>query len=246
MAENKIYDTLPTDEAVNDDAVYQDDTHIPDENEIQAEIDTGTVDSTARRLAIWLLQKKYFKDYRKATSLFVQWVSVKFNQALVLVNNNAARQSELEKRQTELDERFKNVIGSTTVNSELIDCRSSERFGKFTVVDDRFEYLEQLIGKFVPVGFNIVITHNLNIQPKVVVRTWEYGLGVVPIGSEPVGLFGGTASQTVPSQELHEGTSKVTVSLPLEYKTTAAVVKKDNYHYMIIDGLRTIWIELSK
>lgn len=39
----------------------------------------------------------------------------------------------------------------------------------------------------------MIISHDLGAQPEVNVRTWTYGIGVLPLGTETEDLFGGTA-----------------------------------------------------
>lgn len=60
----------------SDQSQYRDPEHIPSDNEIQQDIDHGSVDPKANKLADWIQHKQWGVDVRLALSLMVRWVSV--------------------------------------------------------------------------------------------------------------------------------------------------------------------------
>ncbi|HHU5778215.1 TPA: hypothetical protein KG990_003252, partial [Enterococcus faecalis] len=106
----------------------------------------------------------------------------------------------------------------------------------FKTLDERLEYFENIIASVIPVGFGVTIVHNLGAQPVVNVRTWTHGIGVLPLGTEPTGLFGGSASQSIQCTVKHVNSSECIVTIPLDYKTDSLPVKIDEHKYLLIDG----------
>ncbi|WP_429861235.1 hypothetical protein [Enterococcus faecalis] len=102
-------------------------------------------------------------------------------------------------------------------------------------MDERLEYFENIIASVIPVGFDVTIVHNLGAQPVVNVRTWTHGIGVLPLGTEPTGLLGGSASQSIQSTVRHVNSSECIVSIPLDYTTEFLPVKINEYKYLLID-----------
>ena len=102
-------------------------------------------------------------------------------------------------------------------------------------LDERLEYFENIIASVIPVGFDVTIVHNLGAQPVVNVRTWTHGIGVLPLGTEPTGLLGGSASQSIQSTVRHVNSSECIVSIPLDYTTEFLPVKINEYKYLLID-----------
>ncbi|MGK9300947.1 hypothetical protein [Melissococcus plutonius] len=177
----------------------------------------------------------YRRHVRESLARMMEYTSVLFNKIKAISENTAKRQSDVEKRQTNVEEQFKDVLANTTVDSEVINARDSDKFGKFKVLDERIEYLENIIASVIPVGFDVIISHDLGAQPEVNVRTWTYGIGVLPLGTETEGLFGGTASKSVQCSVKHVNASECVVTIPLDFKTDAIPVKITDYKYLIID-----------
>ena len=193
---------------------YRDNTPITAEDieSLSKVISVGNVDQVALQVAKWLREKMYGNDVREALA---QWTIFTAKITEYLFNDEAAfklevlrtkndlvtRQTQVEGRQTDLENAFKSVIANATKDSEVILARSSSRYGAYLTLDDRIEYLEQLIGTYVPSGFTVTIKHNQNRNPDVKVRYYEYALGTEPdgIGTGPKGSFGGTNNVDVPA-----------------------------------------------
>ncbi|GAP02079.1 hypothetical protein FFRU_350020 [Fructobacillus fructosus] len=225
---------------------YRDPTHIPSENEFANDIKNGVVDKNSQTLAKWLREKQWGVDVREALALFVEWLSTKWHSNKELIDQNANRQSQVEKRQTDLETRFTGVLSGATKDSEVIDARNSQTYGKFEVLDNRFENIETLLAKYVPQGFEVTIKHNLNRMPTVFVFSYEWGIGTAPngLGTEPEGLFGGTNPVSVASNVVYSDANTIKVILPLDYKMSGELEQHDNSWYLV-EGIKSLKFKLE-
>lgn len=238
---------------------YRDNTPITAEDveSLSKIISVGNVDQVALQVAKWLREKMYGDDVREALA---QWTIFTAKIAEYLVNDEAAfklevlrtkndlvaRQIQVESRQTDLENAFKSVIANATKDSEVILARSSSRYGAYLTLDDRIEYLEQLIGTYVPSGFTVTIKHNQNRNPDVKVRYYEYALGTEPdgIGTGPKGSFGGTNNVDVPATVEYKDANTVLVHLPTNYRLTGAPIFEQD-KWRLIDGYKTLSFDLG-
>lgn len=239
--------------------VYRDNTPITAEDveSLSKVISVGNVDQVALQVAKWLREKMYGNDVREALA---QWTIFTAKIAEYLFNDEAAfklevlrtkndlvtRQTQVESRQTDLENAFKSVISNATKDSEVILARSSSRYGAYLTLDDRIEYLEQLIGTYVPSGFTVTIKHNQNRNPDVKVRYYEYALGTEPdgIGTGPKGSFGGTNNVDVPATVEYKDANTVLVHLPTNYRLTGAPIFEQD-KWRLIDGYKTLSFDLG-
>lgn len=238
---------------------YRDNTPITAEDveSLSKIISVGNVDQVALQVAKWLREKMYGNDVREALA---QWTIFTAKIAEYLVNDEAAfkldvlrtkndlvaRQTQVESRQTDLENAFKSVISNATKDSEVILARSSSRYGAYLTLDDRIEYLEQLIGTYVSSGFTVTIKHNQNRNPDVKVRYYEYALGTEPdgIGTGPKGSFGGTNNVDVPTTVEYKDANTVLVHLPTNYRLTGAPIFEQD-KWRLIDGYKTLSFDLG-
>lgn len=238
---------------------YRDNTPITAEDveSLSKVISVGNVDQVALQVAKWLREKMYGNDVREALA---QWTIFTAKIAEYLVNDEAAfkldvlrtkndlvaRQTQVEGRQTDLENAFKSVISNATKDSEVILARSSTRYGDFKTVDDRIEYIEQLLGTYVPSGFTVTIKHNQNRNPNVKVRYYEYALGTEPdgIGLGPKGSFGGINNRDVPATVEYQDANTLLVHLPTNYQLEGKpVFELDKWR--LIDGYKALSFDLG-
>lgn len=238
---------------------YRDNTPITAEDveSLSKVISVGNVDQVALQVAKWLREKMYGDDVREALA---QWTIFTAKIAEYLVNDEAAfkldvlrtkndlvtRQTQVEGRQTDLENAFKSVIANATKDSEIILARSSSRYGAYLTLDDRIEYLEQLIGSYVPSGFTVTIKHNQNRNPNVKVRYYEYALGTEPdgIGLGPKGSFGGINNRDVPATVEYQDANTLLVHLPTNYQLEGKpVFELDKWR--LIDGYKALSFDLG-
>lgn len=231
---------------------YQDPTHLT-----AADFDLNADPSiTGAKIAQWIRMKAYGVDVRESLA---QWVEVNLAVIKYLESNQAdfigeigskeagleARQSQLEGRQTDVEDKFKAIILNATKDSETILARDSSHFGNFTVLDDRLEYMDSLLAGYVPDGFDVTINHNQNRQPKVVVNYYEYAIGTEDngFGTGPNGL-GESDVKTISAQVDYSDDDTCIVHLPLSYKLAGTAIYKDGYWYLI-DGHKTLRFDLG-
>lgn len=238
---NEFEDMRPNNDNTSVD--LKDDTLV---DELEQEIREGTVDALFQKFALWCRTKMWRTQVRETIARIAEYTSVRLNELENWFSNLLGRQEKIEERQTKLEERYKDVLSNATVDSEVIDARNSENYGKFLVLNDRLENIEQLLVRYVPVGFDINIKHELGVNPTVYTFTWLYGLGVVPIGTEPDGMFGGTPKESIPCNVVHKSATECVVSIPYEYANEGELTKIDDTHYLMIDyaSVRSIMFEL--
>ena len=243
MLAQEFKDTQPINEP-NTSVDYRDPTDV---DEVQDEIKYGVIDPISKTFATWIRTKMYRRHVRESLARMMEYISVLFNKIKTTSENTEKRQSKVEQRQTTLEERFKEVIASATTDSEIVDARSSEKYGNFKTLDERLEYIEKILSSSIPEGFDVTIEHNLGLNPLIVVRTWTYGIGVVPLGTEPEGFFGGSASVSVSCSVKQISSNKCVVTIPKDYKTTYLPNKINDNKYLIIDeeNNRSIIFDLS-
>lgn len=241
----QFYDTQPTGE--NHQVDYRDPTDIP---EIAEEIAKGKKDPISINIALWIRTKMWRRHVREALARAVEWFSVRFYEIKDHADKTREISQETRERQTTLEGQFKDVLANATVDSEVINARDSQTFGKFIVLDDRFENIETLVNRYIPIGFDFIIPHNMGTNPNVVVKTYDYGLGTEPNGFDSVpGMFGGTPSKMLPFEAMYQGGNTVLISLPYEYRMENSEVIKSKYYpgvWYLNEGIKTIKIELTE
>lgn len=231
---------------------YEDSTPIPE----QQEYTPSNIQPIAIELAKFIRTKMYGADVRESLA---RWIEIMLAVQTYINEDETAfkvkiqnRQEGVEDRQTQVEgtmsdvlDQFKSVIANSTKDSEMILARDSVRFGNFTVLDDRFEYIESLLAAYVPAGFNVTIKHGQNRQPKVVVHYYEWAIGTETdgLGTGPYGL-GESAVQTISAKTDYPDDDTVVVHLPLAYALTGVVTYKDGYWYLI-DGYKTLRFDLG-
>lgn len=239
---------------------YRDDTPITDEDKrkLQRDISAGEIDIVAQTVATWLREKMHGKDVRESLA---QWIIYTTRIAQYLINDEQKfksvmndlkielvnRQGQVEGRQTDLENQFKQVIANATIDSEVILARNSKLYGDYITLDDRLEHMEGLLATHVPAGFTITIRHNQNRNPRVNVLYYEYALGSEPdgLGSGPSGSFGGTNFTNVAPQVEYPDLNTVVIHLPTVYAMNGTVEYKYGYWYLG-EGYKTLRFDLGQ
>lgn len=239
---------------------YRDDTPITDEDKrkLQRDISAGEIDVVAQTVATWLREKMHGKDVRESLA---QWIIYTTRIAQYLINDEQKfksvmndlkielvdRQGQVEGRQTDLENQFKQVVANTTIDSEVILARASRLYGDYITLDDRLEHIEELLATHVPAGFTITIRHNQNRNPRVNVLYYEYAIGTEPngFGTGPSGSFGGTNFTNLAPQIEYPDLNTVVIHLPTVYAMHGTVEYKYGYWYLI-DGYKTLRFDLGQ
>lgn len=239
--ERGFIDTLPQGDSNGDwNPEDFDFTHIPYENEIEEYLKAHPNTPEARTIRQWSETKAYGVDTLRAMGYSVVYADARVVEALKAVNENTKRQGDVEHRQTDIERQFKDVIAKATKDSEVINARDSSFYGKFTVLRDRLENMEKIINNYIPSGFEVTIKHDLGRNVDVKVFGYDYGLGNVPLGTEPKGVWGGTIPTNVPAKLSYPDGNTVKVVMPLANKLNGTPVLCPEGNFRLYDGIHTL------
>lgn len=208
-------------------------------------IDKGPKDEYILELSEGMWTKASSKAVRKIIYLFMRWCGYWVLNLKKWIEQYRKRQEAVEERQTNLENDFKDVIANTTQDSEVINARSSEYFGGFTVLDDRLENIEQLLIGFVPQGVQITISRKMNALPSVYIDTWEYGLGLAPLGDEPDGMFGGTIPKIVENRIVSWADNELVIQVAFDYENFKFKYRPESGEYLLFDGVRSLMVHVD-
>ena len=237
---------------VNGSVNYEDSTPIPK----QQEYTPDNIKPIAIELSKFIRTKMYGADVRESLA---RWIDIMLAVQTYINEDETAfkvniqnQQDSVEDRQTQVEgtmsdvvDQFKAVVSNVTTDSEVILARNSANFGKYSLLDDRLEFIETWLAQHVPSGFNASIKHNQNRQPKVVVHYYEYAIGTEPhgLGTGPYGI-GEAFTKTIPCNVSYPDDDTVIVHLPLSYALKGDLTYKNGYWYLI-DGYKTIRFDLG-
>ena len=91
------------------------------------------------------------------------------------------------------------------------------------------------------------LTHNLNQYPHVRALAWDYGIGLIGLGNEAAGLFGGTNVVTVPCSVEYLNRQGLKVSIPVGYAMlTPKVTQLNNREWLLTSGTKSLQITLME
>ena len=91
------------------------------------------------------------------------------------------------------------------------------------------------------------ITHNLNEYPHVRALAWDYGIGLIGLGNEAAGLFGGTNVVTVTCSVEYLNRQGLKVSIPVGYAMlTPTVTQLNNREWLLTSGTKSLQITLME
>lgn len=208
-------------------------------------IDEGAKDGYILELSENMWTKASSKAVRKIIYLFMRWCAYWVLKLQAWVDKTNGRQDDVEKRQNGLENQFKDVLANATTDSEVINARDSQAFGKFTVLDDRIENIEKLLSGFVPQGVEITIERTMDTLPKIYVDTWDYGIGMVGLGEEPTGLFGGTTPEIIQSRIVSWTNNKLIIQVPLDYEKFAFDNRPSDDEYLLFNGTKSLMVHVD-
>lgn len=208
-------------------------------------IDSGAKDGYILELSEGMWKKASSKAVRRIIYLFMRWCGYWVLNLKKWIDQYRQRQEKVEERQTKVENDFKNVIANATKDSEVIVARSSDYFGDFTVLDERLENIEKLIIGFVPQGVQITIKRIMNTLPTVYIDTWEYGIGMVPLGEEPDGTFGGTIPKIVENRIISWANNELVIQVALDYENFKFNHRPESGEYLLFDGVKSLMIHVD-
>ena len=163
----------------------------------------------------------------------------------------------------EQDERIDNLTINTDGNNiaEVVDARRSAIDGTFhTTLRNRliydFNLVQQGIGNLedlvedqnfvrLPISEVFSIKHNQYGYPSVRVMHGEYGVGTVPLGTEPQG-FGGASSKSINCDIEYQNMNSLSVTVPLAYAMTNPRIERISENkYILVEGINTLIITIE-
>jgi len=91
------------------------------------------------------------------------------------------------------------------------------------------------------------ITHDLNQYPHVRALAWDYGIGLIGLGNEAAGLFGGSNVMTVPCSVEYLNKQGLKVSIPVGYAMITPVITQLNAReWLLTSGTKSLQITLME
>lgn len=184
----------------------------------------------------------WFSDVEKTLADYKTWMLAKFKDQ---------------------DDRIDNVIinADGTNNAEMIDARQSSIDGTLhATVRARLQYdfdlVQQGIGNIedlfedqnfirLPISKVFAIEHNQYGYPSVRVMSGKYGVGTVPLGTEPQG-FGGASSNSVNCDVEYQDMNSLSVTVPLAYAMTNPTIERiSENEYILVEGINTLIITVG-
>ncbi|WP_285141416.1 hypothetical protein [Lactococcus petauri] len=208
-------------------------------------VKNGPKDEYILELSEGMWTKASSKAVRKIIYLFMRWCGYWVLNLKKWIEQYRKRQEEVEARQTQVENDFKDVIANATQDSEVINARNSDYFGGFTVLDDRLENIEKLLIGFVPQGVEIKINRTMNALPSVYIDTWEYGIGRLPLGEEPAGMFGGTTPKIVENRIVTWANNELVIQVALDFENFKFNYRPESGEYLLFDGVRSLMIHVD-
>lgn len=209
----------------------------PYPNNFPDDYDKSKVDPRVRLRTSAVKNKLIGLDTREAMEQAPEIISVVATEAKELSDETAQRQDELE-------ERWETVLAETTDGAEVIDARTGLRGTNWPTVKGRLDSMQAIDDKLNPVSEVFSIEHNQFGYPAVRVLSLEYGLGVVPLESEPV--FGGSSTVTINCDVEYVDRNTLKVKVPLAYAMTNPTTERISANeYLLVEGVKSLIIEVG-
>lgn len=223
---------------------YIDPTPINNENWVNID----KVDELHKKLARWIREKMCGIDVREALARLVEQTSSDLfdaNQVALALEKLAIS---LEEKWNEdyklLSDEWKNTLAGVTVDDEVINARIELRGFVYKTLKERLDAMQAISDKLNPVSEVFSIEHNQFGYPAVRVLSLEYGLGVVPLESEPV--FGGSSTITVNSDIEYVDRNNLKVKVPISYAMTNPAIERISANeYLLVEGIKSLVIEVG-
>lgn len=232
---------------------YHDDTSTP---ELTITPSTDLVKAAATN-SDQIADKMFGKDVRKSLAQWMLLGGYMLEKGLITLKQFQAalnsfedimehRQVDVEKRQTNVEDEFRDVIANATVDSELINARNSTIYGKFPTLDGRMENIEQMLSMAIPSGYLVTINHGLGRNPDVTVSYYEDAIGTEVGGLGKATIFGGTNAKFLESTDSYADANIVKIELPAGFALKGyPVYQPADRCWYIIDGNRILKFDLG-
>lgn len=205
---------------------------------------TGTITPLSQVYADFVRSKLFGKHVREALARGILIASIDANEAKDIARIANAKSDETSERQDELEERWETVLAETTDGAEVIDARTGLRGTSWATLKGRLDSMQAIDDKLNPVSEVFSIEHNQFGYPTVRVLSLEYGLGVVPLESEPV--FGGSSTVTINCDVEYVDRNNLKVKVPIGYAMTNPTTERISANeYLLVEGIKSLIIEVG-
>lgn len=224
---------------------YIDPTPIDNENWVNID----KVDELHKKLARWIREKMYGIDVREALARLVEQTSSDLydaNQTALSLENLANYLSnKWEEEYLSLSNEWKDTINGITVDSEVVNARIDLRGFVYKTLKERLDSMQAAIDKLNPVSEIFAIEHNQFRYPVVRVLSLEYGIGIVPLESEPI--FGGSNVVSVNCDVEYLDRNSLKVKVPLAYAMAKPTIERiSTNEYLLVEGIKSLIIEIGE
>lgn len=94
-------------------------------------------------------------------------------------------------------------------------------------------------------GLRVTVPVSLNPGTAVTLHYQEYSLGLVPLGTEPAGMFGGGNSQEVPAKVISSANGISTIEITTSFnlmKDNLTMKQIDDGSYAVFDGYKALYL----
>ena len=165
-------------------------------------------------------------------------------------------QSLQDQYQAMLDEAFTTVQTSMNADATTLDTLLTDQQ---TLFDTWFAGLQDTLTTNVEANLQAqinaldsetlltTITHNLNEYPHVRVLSWAYGIGLIGLGDETAGLFGGSNVKTIPCSVECLNKQSLKVSVPVgKAMITPTVTQLSSHEWLLTEGTNSLQITLME
>lgn len=150
------------------------------------------------------------------------------NDALSVADKNKSDQEDVMQRNQSLFQEWFNKLG---------DALSGDVAGNLQLQINKLNADTEMA---------VEIKHDLGGYPIVHAIAWEYGLGLVGLGDEPEGLFGGTNVKTIPVNAEYIDNSTIKLSFTDDFVLNNPIItNKEDGSYLLADGHSSIGITLQ-
>lgn len=154
---DKFVDTTPQGGGTEQ---YHDPAHIPEQNEVEEDISKSVVGRIAGLIAGWLLHKQWGVDVRLAMALMVKWLSIRFDRLKNEFNRIVERQSAVDQRQTDIEDRWEDQINGKVAPNEVVDARRPSGGNAYKTLGKRLDDMQSDPAKLK--YMSLAVTYNSN------------------------------------------------------------------------------------
>ncbi|MGX6962421.1 hypothetical protein [Vagococcus xieshaowenii] len=206
----------------------------PTPNNFPDDYDRNKVDGRVIVRSNAIANKMYGIDTREAMVQGIEIGATIAQEAVDFSHQTGERQTEVEEKFNELNQRYDEQIAGNTDIDEVIDARYSDITNiTFTTLKRRLDYSDNAIYWRVPSGFKFMIAHDSEYQPEVSVTAYKNSIGTEANGLDTSETFGGDTITEVPTYVTHDR-QLTTVEMPEAFTLIGEIIVVNKNTLLII------------